>query len=187
MTAKRLGAVRSVLGVVFLAVGLLAAAVTDALANGAGLETYRGRAGGYELVVRVQPELPMVGALHLTFTLLDVRSLEPVLDATVTVVARDDSGVERYQARAVNTPAERKYYDANLTIESPGQWTLLVDVRSDERGAAKFSVPLTVGGSAPGLYGGGFVVWVLTVAVLVGGGSVVWWRGSRGRGADPAG
>ena len=139
------------------------------------------RGGGYELVAAVLPDRPIVGVVHVTITPLDAESGDPVPDARVDVVAYDEAGDARYRARAVNTPIAPRYYDANFTIESEGDWTLVVDVQSERLGPATFNVPLSVGAQTyePGL--GGLLIWLLVIAAFVGGGLYVWYSSVRAR------
>ena len=174
----RLRAVSVVLGTI-AGVALLASMTPTALSNGDSVEIYRERGGGYEMVVGVLPERPTVGVVHVTITLLDAESGDPVSDARVVVVAYDELGNARYQARAVNTPAAPRYYDANFTIETEGNWTLVVEVQSDRLSLATFNVPLSIGAQTyePGL--GGLLIWLLVIAAFVGGGAYVWYSSVR--------
>ena len=149
------------------------------LANGESVEIFRGREGAYELIVGVQPETPVVGAIHFTITPLDVETSLPVVHAEISVVAHNPDGKPAYRVRAVNTPLAVRYYDANITIHSPGTWTLAVEVSSDRLGRVTFAVPVDVGTRplAPSL--AGTVVWVVVVAVLATGTAVLWIRTRR--------
>ena len=103
---------------------------SQAAANGDAIEIFRGREGQYEVIVGIQPEDPVVGTVHFTITPLDSSSSLPVTDAEIVIVANDQSGNPTYQARAINTPDSPQYYDANITFETPGTWTLLVSLQS---------------------------------------------------------
>ena len=148
----------------------------NALADGKGVEIFRAREGAYEIIVGVQPEVPVVGTVHITVTPVDLETSLPVVHAEIVIVAHDPEGVPAYQARAVNLPLAVQYYDANITFESPGDWTLIVDVRHDTLGSAEVSVPLHVGERPfpPGL--AGTIVWVAVVLVLAGGAAYLVYR-----------
>jgi hypothetical protein len=146
------------------------------LANGESVEIFRGREGAYELIVGVQPETPVVGAIHFTITPLDIETSLPVVDAEISVVAHDPDGKAAYRVRAVNTPLAARYYDANITIESPGTWTLAVEVSSDRLGRATFAVPVKVGAGPVARILAGTVVWLAVVTVLATGATVLWLR-----------
>ena len=151
----------------------------QAMANGDGLEIFRGRQGAYELTVGVQPPVPVVGPVHFTVTPFDAESSGPVLQAEITILAYDPQGNPAFQVRAVNSPAQRQYYDANITINAPGGWTLGIDVHSDALGDATFRVPLHVGASPLESGPAGAFVWIAVIAVLLGGTVFVWYSSRR--------
>lgn len=161
-----------------LVAALGASAQGHVVANGAGVEIYRGQTSGYELAVRVQPGLPVVGAVHITVTPLDASTSVAVERARITIVALDPEGVPTYQARAVSSPSSPQYYDANITFESPGAWTLSVDVSSDALGDVTFTVPLQIGDAADAS-AGGLVVWIAVVAAFSGGVTYLWYSSRR--------
>ena len=174
MTARR----AAVAALVVLA--LLAFATPTALANGAGAEIFRGVEGPFQLVVRVQPEEPALGAVHVTFEPTMAATGQPVEDAMIGVLAKDAEGAERYQVRAVNTPQERQYYDANITFHEAGEWTLVVDVEQPGTGSATFEVPMTVvPQQIPARGVAGTLVFVLISGALVGGVLFVWYQSRR--------
>ena len=148
-------------------------------ANGDSVEIYRGRGGAYEITVGVLPEDTAVGAVHFSVTISDAQTSRPVTDAEVTLVALNDSGREVYQARAVNTPIQPVYYDANITFESAGAWTIRVDVETPELGQGSVDVPLEV--REPLLTPGtaGTFLFLGVIVVLVGGGIYVWRASKR--------
>ena len=161
--------------------GLLAVAPAGpALANGDAVEIFRGREGPYEVIVGIQPVEPVVGTVHFSVTPLDASTSLPVTDAEITIVASDERGEPIYQARALNTPAAPRYYDANITFEAPGTWTLEVQVQSDGLGEATATVPLRVEEQSitPGP-AGAFVL--LTVVAALVGGSLYLWNSARRR------
>ena len=156
-------------------------AVVGVNANGDSVEIFRERSGAYEVVLGVLPERPAVGTVHLTVTPIDAQTSAPVVDARITIVAHDPEGEPAYQVRALNSPAARMYYDANLTLPRPGLWTLKLDVQSDALGTTTVDVPLQVDRQSipPSL--GGTVIWFVVLGVLVGGAGYVWYR-SKGAG-----
>ena len=149
------------------------------IANGESVEIFRGREGAYELIVGVQPETPVVGAIHFTITPLDIETSLPVIHAEISVVAHDPDGKPAYRVRAVNTPLAVRYYDANITVHSPGTWTLAVEVKSDRLGRATFSVPVEVGPVPVGPSLAGTAVWLGVLAVLGTGATVLWLQTRR--------
>ena len=165
---------------VAVALALAAASSPAALANGAGAEIFRGTEGPFQLVVRVQPEEPALGAVHVTFEPTNAETSEPVEDAMIDVLAKDAEGAERYRVRAVNTPGERQYYDANITFHEAGEWTLVVDVEQPGTGSATFEVPMTVvPQQIPARGVAGTLVFLLISGALVGGVALVWYQSRR--------
>ncbi len=172
--------IRRAAAAAIVVLALLASATPAALANGAGAEIFRGVEGPFQLVVRVQPEEPVLGAVHLTFEPTMAATGEPVEDAMVGVLAKDAEGAERYQVRAVNTPQERQYYDANITFHEAGEWTLVVDIEQPGTGSATFEVPMTVAPQLiPARAVAGTLVFVLISGALVGGVLLVWYQSRR--------
>lgn len=164
---------------------LLALAFSDvASANGDAVEIFRGRGGPYEVVVRILPEKPLVGTVHISITPLDAATSLTVTDAEIIVVADDERGKPTYQARALNTPASPQYYEANITFASPGKWTLRVEVESETLGKATVAAPLEIGENPLPSGTPGTLIWLLVFFTLVGGATYVWYstRRARGRG-----
>ena len=148
-------------------------------ANGDAVEIFRAQEGAYELVVGVQPSTPVVGRTHLTLTLLNVSTSLPVVHAEIKIVAQKPDGEPAYEVRAVNLPLSIKYYDANITFESPGDWTLMVSVHHDTLGRVTFAVPFHVGEQAVGASLAGTIVWLAVLGTLAGGSVYVWYRARR--------
>ena len=169
----------TVLLAVALGVLALMAGIQNASGNGASFEIYEGRAGAYAIIVGVLPEDTAVGAVHFSVTISDAETSRPITDAEVTLVAVNDSGQEVYQARAVNTPVQPVYYDANITFESAGAWTIRVDVESRDLGQASVDVPLEVREPALTPGAAGTLLFLAVIAVLVGGGIYVWRASKR--------
>ena len=145
-----------------------------ASANGNSLEIFRASEGRYEIIVGVQPDAPVVGLAHFTIMPLDLGTSAPVIDAEVNIVAHDPQDRPTYRVRAVNSPAARNYYDANITFDSTGEWTLFVEVESAALGHATVAVPLRVGAQALGPSLAGTITWLIVLGVLVGGSLYLW-------------
>lgn len=178
--------VNRMVGVVLGALVLLGALLTLApfesvSANGHAVEIFRGNEGSYEIIVRILPEEPVVGTVHFSITPLDAVTLLPVTDSEILIVANDSGGEPTYQARALNTPKSPQDYEANISFESAGRWTLEIEVKSDDLGEATVTVPLNVGKQSIPPSGWGAIVLLAVVAVLVGGAIYVWHSGRRQR------
>ena len=152
-----------------------------ALANGSGVEIFRGRDGSYEVAVSILPADPVIGTVHFSIIPLDASTSLPVTDAEVTIVAHDEGGEPRFRARALNTPDSPQFYDANITFDSAGAWTLLVEVRNDDLGEAAVTVPLRVEERALTPGAAGSLVLLGAVVVLVGGALYIWFDIRRRR------
>ena len=152
-----------------------------ALSNGAAVEIFRGRDGAYEVVVAILPEEPTVGTVHFSITPSVAETSVPVTDAKIIVVAIDPENEPAYQARALNSPDSPRSYDANITFESQGTWTVSVEIRSDGAGDATVVFPLELGPQPLESSPAGAVVLLAVMAVLIGGGVYVWYSSRRRR------
>ena len=148
------------------------------------LELFRGREGPYEAIVSIVPGVPTVGTVHFSITLLLADTRAPVTDAQVTVVATDPNGELAYRARALNSPDSLEQYEANITFESPGLWTLSADIHSDVSGDAAVVFRLDLGPQPLESSSAGAVVFLVVLVVLVGG-SVYLWHSNRRRRPQP--
>lgn len=159
---------------------LLAAAVPAAAgAHGEGALVFEGRAGDFEVTVRVLPDPPAVGSVHFTVTPFDPEHKGLILGTEVTLILIDSQGVEVYQTRAVNSPIALEFYDANVTIEEAGEWTLRVELLHEDRGSATFSVPLTVIEPALPASGAAGYVFLGVFLFLLGGAVYLWFRSNQ--------
>ena len=154
--------------------------------DGDAVEIFRGRQDSYEVAVAIRPESPEVGAVHVMVTLLEAATSRPVDDAEIVIVAHDEQGRPTYQVRALNTPSSPQPYVANITFKSPGAWTLLVQVESEELGQATVSAPLTVIEQSITPSAAGAFVLLGVVAVLAGGSFYLWYSARRRRRASDA-
>ncbi len=164
------------LAAAFAVFGAVATGTT--VANGRSIEVFRAVEGEYEIIVALQPEKPTVGAVHFTITPVHATTSVPVTDARVEIVARGPEETPAYHTVAVNSRSEPRYYDANLTLERPGRWTLTIDVSSEAMGQATISMPLFVEDRPlePGL--ASTFVWLLVIVAFAGGVFYLW-RTSR--------
>ena len=161
-------------------IAMLASGVREIAADEGATEIFRGRKEAYEIVVGITPEIPVVGTVHLAVTPLDAQTSLPVSGAKIVIVANDPAGLPKFQVRALNSPAIPQYYDAKLTIESPGLWTLYVAIESS-LGEVTFAVPVNVEGKA--LTSGivGTILWLGVTFTLLGGSLYVWRSARRQR------
>ena len=152
-----------------------------ALAHGEAerLELFRGREGLYLIIVEIQPQNPTVGMIHFSVTPLDAETMLPVDDAIITVIAINEQGEPTFQAPALPSPDSPLYYDANINITESGAWSLMVKLESERLGEATVTMPLQIG--TPPLPSGneGTIVFVVMLAILVGGTVYVWYSARR--------
>jgi len=152
--------------------------VRPALGHERAVEILREVDGQFEVVVAALPEKPRVGTVHFSVTPLEAATGAVVSNANVTLTVRRGPDQRPIVARAVNTPAAPQYYDANITFTTAGDWSVTVEVQSDELGEATVEMPLRVDDQriTPNS-GGGYVL--LGVVILLAGGAVHLWLSSR--------
>ena len=158
---------------------ILAATPGIAHGNGGGTEIFRGQQGLYEVVVAVQPGQPEVGSLHLSIEPREAASSLPVTDAEIIIIARQASGETAYQVRALNTPDSPLSYEANITFELPGTWTVQVDIHSDRLGDAAVVFPLEVKQRRLTPSSAGGFVLLGAILVVLGIGAYIWYSARR--------
>ena len=170
-------------GVVAAAVALLTALALglpdSARAQVEATEIFRHRQGGYEMGLAVLPHPPKVGHVHFSITLSDVETSSDVTHAEITIVANDEGGEPAYQALALNTPQEPRFYEANISFRAAGSWSLEVSVDSPRLGATTFSVPMEVEVQSIAAAPEGTLVFIGLMVVLVGGAAYVWYSARR--------
>ena len=157
---------------------MLPPGVRPALGHERAVEIFREVDGQFEIVVAALPEKPNVGTVHFSVTPLEAATGAVVSDANVTLTVRRGPDRRPIVARAVNTPAARQYYDANIKFSAAGDWSMTVEVRSDELGEATVEMPLIIDPQRiPPNSAGGYVL--LGIVILLVGGAVHLWLSSR--------
>ena len=160
-----------------LLVTLLAAIRTSpAVANGATVEVLRTVEGPYEIVVGTLPFPPTEGLVHLTVTITELATAQPVTDAHVEVFARRQGKEKRVRAELFNSQASPLFYDRNVELSGAGLWLLSIEV-SSQLGDAVVDLTLEVQGMPRSL--GGMLAWVGMTVIILLGGTYVWWSISR--------
>ena len=157
---------------------MLLLGVRHALAHERAVEIFREVDGRFEIVVAALPDRPKVGTVHFSVTPLEAATGAIVSGANVTLTVRQGPDELPIVALALNTPAAPQYYDANVTFATAGEWSMTVEVRSDELGEATVEMPLSVDDLrlAPSS-AAGYVF--LGVLILLFGGAVHLWLSSR--------
>ena len=115
-----------------LPVAMILAQAT-ALADGGAVQL-RKEAGPFMITVFTSPAPLSAGPVDISLLLQNRNGLEPVLDATVSLILRDASGAE-IRARPTREQAQNKLlYAAPVTLAESGNWQLGVTIlRNGER------------------------------------------------------
>ena len=87
--------------------------------------------GPYDLAVAITPTVPLFGVVHLSVTVLDASTAEPVTDAQVKIVTHRPGDGQPGWALAFNSPTSPETYRADVNLERSGLWHLAIQVRSD--------------------------------------------------------
>ena len=96
-------------------------------------------AGPYLLRVGVLPADPTVGPLHVSTLIQDASGDTAVDDATVRVSIAGAGTAS--QSDAVNSPQNPQLYEANLLLDSLGDWQATLDIESP-LGRASHTFPI---------------------------------------------
>ncbi len=148
-----------------------------ASANGATRQVVKSAlAGPYELQVGLLPGSPKVGNLHLSIQVKDAGTGATITDAAVRLTASGPEGaVNVGPTQAVNTPQSPQYYDADIPLDTEGQWVLTLEV-DGALGQASLDLTLDV------QRGGGFNLIFLFAGALAVLTLAFWtWRRTRPR------
>ncbi len=145
----------------------------------ASLRIFRKTEGPYDVAIRVQPLLAIVGSIHFVITVLDPETASPVDGATVTIVAENPDGEPGPEFRAMNTPDVPEDYHVDLTVLFSGVWQLSVGIHKEGLGAATFQAAFLVEEPPPPPGQAGSVLWLIVFAALVGGILFLWNRSRK--------
>ena len=141
-------------------------------ANGATVEVVQTVSGPYEIMVGILPSPPVQGFTHLTVTVADTNTGQPVTDAQVLAFFQHEEEGRQRQAQLFNSDASPEYYDRSLDLSRAGLWFVTVEV-SNALGQTSVDFRLEVEGQPQSL--AGRLVWgVMTGVVLLGAAYVVW-------------
>ena len=84
--------------------------------------------GPYLLRVAIQPANPIVGLLHVSIVVRDIRTSELVNDATVRVSASGPGTPG--EVEAVNSPQNLALHEADLVLDVSGDWQVSLEIDS---------------------------------------------------------
>ena len=109
-------------------------AQASALADGGAVQL-RKEAGPFVITVFTAPAPLSAGPVDLSLLLQNRNGLEPVLDASVSLILRSEASGAEIQARPTREWAQNKLlYAAPVTLAEPGKWQLDVTIlRNGER------------------------------------------------------
>ena len=168
---------RSLVILTLIAALALAAALSfgTASANGAvRLVVIDEVVGPYLLRVGILPADPIAGPLHVSTLIQDATGNTAVDDATVRVSASGAGAPS--QSDAVNSPQNPQLYEANLWLDSLGQWTVTLDI---DGGLGRASHSFVVQARNESGFNLMFVIVAVAVVLIVG--SLVWSQLQRRR------
>ncbi len=152
-------------------VAIVAASMAPLSANGGSRPLATdARSGPYELQIGVFPGTPQVGNLHVTIQVNAASDDSAVTDAVITLAAKGPAGSSDVgPVQAVNTPQSPQFYDADISLDAAGAWTLSVETEAG-LGSASLDVPFQVreGGGIDLVYvlAGGVALAALVLWVL---------------------
>ena len=130
-----------------LITALLAILVSAAPANAHGGGTpqlVQAPSGPYQVYAWTNPDPARAGVLHVTVSLVEPASQQPVLDAEVQILAQWGEESPPIAAPATHENALIKtYYEADIELPTAGAWQITV-AHSDAAGSGSASFPLEV-------------------------------------------
>lgn len=147
--------------------------------DGGGGVIFNGTKGGYNFILKSMPEDITVGTTHFTIILQDSVNSSPISDAEISVTAYDFEGLPAYKVRALNNPSFPEYYNTNLTIKSPGDWILVVDVTRPDYETQIFEIPVFVVDNSSTAGIAGIIVWLILVGTISTGFLYLWYSSRR--------
>ena len=165
--------------------GVLAPHIVLAQEN--GIERVNATTGDYEITVWEDPSNLATGRTSFVVRVLNATTGEPVPHTRV-VIRFVHAALARYgRANALNTPDSPEYYEAPVTMYTPGVWKIRVEVSGSLGRVLVELAPVEV----PRLrsYMSGSVVFIGVSLVVVLAGGYLWWsiRGQhRRRATSPA-
>ncbi len=88
-------------------------------------------AGPHTIQLQVSPVAPILGITRFAIRIRDTETGEDVSDAKVSILASPSEKGEAQYSLALNSPADRTYYLAQLDMETSGIWAVEVIAESD--------------------------------------------------------
>ena len=137
------------------------------------LQLHRGTTGPFEVIITVQPHRPKVGTVHFGVTILDTAKQALVEDARVLIVAYNPEGEPTYQTPALNDPATPIHYKGNIIFRSPGQWSLITKINTEEYGEITASTPINIAETEQTASTEGLIMLIVVTLALCGGSAYV--------------
>ena len=133
--------------------------------------------GPYEIGVLTQRSDLSVGRAVFTITVQDAEGGEPVGDARVVIrTSHQVEGTEGW-ASAFNSPNAPETYYAQVYLEEPGIWDVLIEIESPLGSSITSVGSLHIPNART--YSSGSYVFIGVFAVLLLGGGYLWWNTSR--------
>jgi hypothetical protein len=143
-------------------------AQATALADG-GIVQLRKQAGPFMITVFTAPAPLSAGPVDISLLLQNRNGLEPVLDATVSLILRSEASGAEIQARPTREQAQNKLlYAAPVTLAETGKWQLDVTVlRNGERTEATGTIDVAPAFEMASSYWGYFAFPPLMIVAFV--------------------
>lgn len=134
-------------------------------ANGKVTQFERQAAGPYEIALGTIPGKAVTGPLHLTVTVSELASQDPIFDADVVITGRgpESQAPEVGPLTAQSSPTDPVFYDASAEVGRVGSWVFTVAVRG-ELGEAAADFEVDVG--SPSTFGQ-VLTWIAVVVFFV--------------------
>lgn len=122
---------------------LLIGLISEVHANGRVVEFHELEAGPYAVLVGTIPETPVVGPLHMTMTVTDLKSGEFLLDAQITITGNGPESTthEIGPVKVQNSIQSPNFYDINTEVSRQGIWTFHILIEANKgQGSTQFLV-----------------------------------------------
>lgn len=137
--AKKIG----LLGIVLALAAVVGAAPASAHGGGTA-QLVQAPSGPYQVYAWTNPNPARVGTLHVTVSLVQPATQEPVLDADVQILARAGEDGQTVAAPATHQNAVIKtYYEADVELPAAGPWQITI-AHNDAAGSGSASFDLDV-------------------------------------------
>ena len=142
-----------------------------------GVQRFRQIVGPYNIRVALVQSSLSLGVTLVAVYVVEEATGQAIPDVRVLLRTRHEDAETQGIATAHNTPQEPERYDAQMTLDAPGDWVVTIEVASD-LGTVAVEVPaLTV--DATRRISGGTFVFIGVFVVIIAGAAYLWWSTQR--------